>query len=230
MDPAGLLDAPSAALVIGGTLVATVLRCGLSDCRHAVAAVGHLGRRHFDGKRLRSELALQVRQIQRDGLLRADPHRLGDREFDEATDALIGTRSVSALRDAHETHKTRRLQANNRAIRTWAQASELAPVFGLAGTLVSLSQLPGDGLATSAFAGAISMAVLTTLYGLLLANLILAPLARLVERAANAEERERQEIVDWLAEQVAASLPRAAPAAVRHVEVAPEPDELAEAI
>ena len=51
------------------------------------------------------------------------------------------------------------------------------------------------------------MAVLTTLYGLLLANLVLAPLARLVERAAAREERERQKIVDWLAGHLADAMP-----------------------
>jgi len=84
-------------------------------------------------------------------------------------------------------------------VRTLAQAAELAPVFGLAGTLISLSQLPADGLARGALGGAISMAVLTTLYGLLLANLLLAPLARMVERKAKAEEEERQRLIDWLA-------------------------------
>ena len=138
------------------------------------------------------------------------------REFDEATDALIGRRSVSALLAAHESHKARRLETSNRAATTLAQASELAPVFGLAGTLISLSQLPADGIARGAYAGAIGMAVLTTLYGLLLANLLLAPLARMVERAAAAEERERQSIVDWLAAQVAPAIPRSRPAPLDH--------------
>lgn len=208
MNPATLLDPQAAAIVAGGTLIATVLRSGFTDCRHALAALGQIGRRRFDGRKARAELAVQVQDIQRDGLLRAEPHHFGDSEFDEATDALIGNRSVSALLAAHESHKRRRLEANNRAVRTLAQSAELAPVFGLAGTLISLSQLPAEGLARGAFAGAISMAVLTTLYGLLLANLLLAPLARIVERAAMAEERDRQDIVDWLAEQVTAAVPR----------------------
>ena len=104
--------------------------------------------------------------------------------------------------------KARRIAASERAASTLAQASELAPVFGLAGTLISLSQLPADGIARGAYAGAIGMAVLTTLYGLLLANLLLAPLARVIERAAAREEAERQSIVDWLAGQIAPAIPR----------------------
>ena len=104
---------------------------------------------------------------------------------------------------------------DNRAVRTLAQAAELAPVFGLAATLISLSQLPADGISRHAYMGAISMAVTATLYGLLLANLLLAPLARAVERAAAKEESERQKIVDWLARQVTAAMPARKPTLVQ---------------
>ncbi len=207
MDLASLFDPASAAIVAGGTALATFLRCGAANCGLAIAALAQIGRKGFDADLARSEMAVQVQEIQHDGLLRAHPHHIGDSEFDEATDALIERRSVSALLAAHERHKARRTEASGRAASTLAQASELAPVFGLAGTLISLSQLPADGIARGAYAGAISMAVLTTLYGLLLANLVLAPLARVVERAAAAEERERQKIVDWLTGHLAAAIP-----------------------
>ena len=213
MNLMNLVDGPSAAIVLGGTLLATVLRAGFGDCRMTLVKLAQLGGRRFDASAARSELALQIQEIRKDGLLRAVPHHYGDSEFDEATDALIGGRSVTALLAAHEKHKARRLGESTRAVRTLAQAAELAPVFGLAGTLVSLSQLPADGIAQGAITGAISMAVITTLYGLLSANLVLAPLARMIERTAMAEERARQELVDWLAAQVTdACSPRAVPA------------------
>lgn len=214
MNLTNLFDAQSAAIVVGGTLLATFLRCGVTDCRMALTALWQIGQKRFDADRAKSELAVQVQEIRQDGLIRAQPHHFGDSEFDEVTDTLIGTRSISALLSAHEGHKARRQEVNSRAVRALAQASELAPVFGLAGTLISLSQLPADGIARGAFAGAISMAVLTTLYGLILANLFLAPLARVVERAAAAEELERQKLVDWLAEQIAPVVARARPVAV----------------
>jgi chemotaxis protein MotA len=206
MNVASFIDLPSVGIVVGGTLIGTLLRCGLGECRLALGAVFGGGKR-FDADRARSELAVQVRAIQQDGLLRANPRHLGDRELDEVTDALLGTRSVEALLATHEANKARRLEADNRAVRTWAQAAELAPVFGLAGTLISLTELPSDGISRDAYMSAISMAVLCTLYGLILANFLLGPLSRLVERAAAKEEAERQKIVDWLATQVAPAIP-----------------------
>jgi chemotaxis protein MotA len=215
MNLASLLDPGAATIVVGGTLIATALRCGLGDCRVALGALSRIGGKRFDGDAAKAELAAQVRKIQRDGVLRAAPQISGDRALDEATDRLIGTRSVAALLETHEAHRARRVAIDDRAVRTLAQASELAPVFGLAATLISLTQLPANGIDKHAYMGAISMAVAATLYGLLLANLVLAPLARAVERAAAQEDAERQRIVDWLARQVTAAMPQRAAAVSR---------------
>lgn len=210
MDIESLLHAPSAAVVIGGTALATLLRCGAENSRLSLAAVTRLYRRRFDAERARAELSVQVREIQSEGLIRAHPRHFGDSEFDEATDALIGQRSIAALVSAHEAHKARRIEADSRATATLSQAAELAPVFGMVGTLVSLSQLSVDGVGMNAWSGAISMAVLSTLYGLLLANLLLAPLARILHRVALREEAERQQVVDWLTAQVTRGISRSA--------------------
>ena len=207
MDVSSFVDGRSAAIVFGGTLLATVLRCGLGDCRRTLTALGALGRKSFDGEKVRAELAIQVQEIQVDGILRAAPHQVGDSEFDEVSGTLIERRSVPALLAAHEAHKARRMAFNNSAVRTLAQSSELAPVFGLAGTLLSLALLPRTGISGADYASTISMAVLATLYGLILANLVLVPLACMVNRRADAEEAERQKVVEWLADQVTAIYP-----------------------
>ena len=207
MNLLNLIDGPSALVVFGGTALATVLRAGLRDCGTTLGKLRQIGGKQFDLAKARGELARQVQEIQQDGLLRAHPHQFGDSEFNEAADLLIARRSVPALLTAHEAHKARRLGEAERAVRTLSQAAELSPVFGLAGTLISLSQLPAEGIARGSFTGAISMAVVTTLYGLLGANLLLAPLARIIERKAHDEETERQQMIDWLAGQVAAACP-----------------------
>lgn len=215
MDLTHLLNAPAATVVVGGTLLATVLRCGISDCRKTIAALARLARPSFHAEQVRAELAGQVAQIRKDGVLRARFKHVGDAEFDEATDALIRTRSVAGLIERHDVHCRRRQKNAEAASRTLAQAADLGPVFGLAGTLVSLSQLPAEGVARAAFTGAISMAVLTTLYGLLIANIVFGPLSRAVERQAEDEEAARQEVIDWLAWQLGPALPVHEPVTTR---------------
>lgn len=205
MSTTSLIDPVSLAIVFGGTCAATVLRCGWHECVTTITEIGQLWGEPFDAEKARAELAVQVQEIRRDGILRATPHVTGDAEFDEGTDAMIRTRSIGSLIAAHEKHKSRRGAMSTVAVRLFAQAAELAPVFGMVGTLVALSRLPGGVSGGSDFTGAIAMAVQTTLYGLLAANLAFAPVSRLIERRARAEENQRQRLVDWLAEQLADS-------------------------
>lgn len=202
-----LLDPLSIAFVFGGTLAAALLRCGWRDCAAAAQAAGQLFARPFDSLRVRAELAVQIREIGERGLIRAEPHQVGDGEFDRLSDALVRHRSIRSLYDEHERHRAGRaaLAATARAVLT--EAAELAPVLGLAGTLLSLG-----GLSTLAVDGdygrAIGMAVTTTFYGLIAANFLFAPLAGAIARRARAEEQARQDLLAWLTEAVE----RAAPA------------------
>lgn len=206
MDLAHMLDPVAAGIVIGGTLGATALRSGVADCR---AALGALVRPHFREDQVRGALAPMVAQAEREGLLRTSLRPSGDADIDAALGALLQTRSLAAFVNHDDAAREARVGRGVRAVRTLALGAELSPVFGLAGTLVSLSQLPAEGLARGAFMGAISLAVLTTLYGLLLGNLLLAPLSRAVERRVEAEEAARRAIADWLIAKLAPACPPA---------------------
>lgn len=208
MDASPLLDPASAALVIFGTLLATLMRCGWADTRAALAALAHLFMPRFDAVHARAELAIQVQEIDEDGLLRAEPRHFGDGEFDEMTDALLKTRTIEALHERHTAHRVRRIESARRASAVLASAAELAPVLGLVGTLVSLGGLSTAVAADGDYARAIAMAVATTLYGLVGANFVFAPLAATISRRAEAEDRAREELIDWLLAAIESSCER----------------------
>lgn len=208
MDAVHVFDPLAATIVFGGTLLATALRAGRGDTRLTLAAVAALARRGCDAERLRQELAPLASDIARDGVFRTRPRATGDAELDAGIRAMVEGHSASLLLMHHSAARKARLARASRAALTLAQAADLAPVFGLAGTLVSLMGLGAHGVARATLLNAISMAVLATLYGLLLANLALAPLARAVERRAEREEAARQDLIDWLAGQFAAASPR----------------------
>lgn len=207
MDIMQLLDPVAAAIVLGGTLAATLLRCGWRDARAALRAVARLAGRSFDSARVRAELAAQVQEIGEDGIFRAEAHQCGDSEFDTLSEALIRHRSVEALHEGHACCRARRQAAADTAARVLGEAAELAPVLGLAGTLVALGGFSAAA-ADADYARSIGTAVVTTLYGLVLANFVFAPLAAAVARRAQIEERERQELIDWLAAAVERAIPR----------------------
>ena len=105
-------------------------------------------------------------------------------------------------------HRVRRIESARRAGTVLARAAELAPVLGLVGTLVSLGGLSTAVAEDGDYARAIAMAVATTLYGLVAANFVFAPLAAVVTRRAEQEDSAREDIIAWLLAAVEASCQR----------------------
>lgn len=197
-----LVDGTSAAIVLGGTVLGTVLRCGVWRSCSALRGVGTAFGRTFDADRAKSELAIQIQTIHRDGLLRAEPRHFGDPEFDEMADTIIGKRSITALLEKHKSYARMRTARSRNTAAVFHQAAELAPVFGLVGTLVALSQMQASAAPGTLLSNSIPMAIVTTFYGLIAAHLLFAPLARFIERRSDKEEGERQKLVDWLASEL----------------------------
>lgn len=212
MDFTSLLDPASAGIVLGGTLLATALGSGRHELAATARSIAHLFEPAFSYDTARAEIARDVEAMRTDGLVRAQPFRSRDSEIAEVGDALIHDRSLTSLMEAHERFRQHRSTLRDMALRPLHLAAEMGPVFGMAGTLISLSQMQlgaaqGAGLPGGGVLGGLAMAVLTTLYGLVLAHLVFNPLARLVARRGEQEEDERQQLIDWLARQVAPACP-----------------------
>lgn len=200
-----LFDPVSGGIVVGGTLLATAARAGVRNCATTLTRFGRLFANHFDPSGLRAQLALQIEEVRWSGVIRAEQVPISDREFSQVVDALVRHRSFDAAEAVFAQLQAQRRADAEAAAATLAIAGELAPVLGLAGTLLSLSQLSlGSSGSVEEIMGSVSMAVLTTLYGLLFGNLVLFPLSATIERVAAREDSERRELMDWLAAQIRA--------------------------
>lgn len=192
-DPAAIV------IVLIGTLAATLLRCGLADTRIAVGSLRGLLHAPFDPSQAKAALAVQIREIADDGFLRAEPHHFGDSEFDSLSDLIISQRSIQSLHGEHLKFKEARMSTAQTSTRVFDCAAELAPILGLAGTLIALAQGQEPIGDRPGIVGAISMAVVTTLYGLVAANFIFSPLASAISRNSRREELDRDNVLEWLA-------------------------------
>lgn len=211
-----MLDLLSIALVFAGTLVATFLQAGVRNsfiCLREL--VGLLGRR-FNAAKTKGELASQIRDLQKDGLIRGKATHIGDDEFDSSTSAMIETRSIDAMLARHDAARSKRFARANTSRQVCHHAAELAQVMGLAGTLIALGRMgPVDG-ASGGTAAAIGMAVTTTLYGVGLANLVFIPLGGLIERRSRAEDEAREDVFQWLELHANVAAPRLSPVEQDH--------------
>lgn len=201
-----LFDPGALAIVVAGTILATVARCGWRNFGAALKAAGGLIGSAFAQDANRKALALALRAIERDGHRRADPVLPPDRALGLMLEAYLRHGAMEPVASIRRSERALSEARHVSAAQVFGWAGELAPVFGLIGTLYGLTQLvPAEGGANAAAAimGAVSTAVLTSLYGALIAHLVCYPLASAIERRGLADEQAREALADWFVAQVA---------------------------
>ncbi|MEO0418728.1 MAG: MotA/TolQ/ExbB proton channel family protein [Pseudomonadota bacterium] len=204
-----LFDPVALGLVLTGTLLATAARAGLRDLGLAMRSALNLSQGRFDKHANRTAMARWARAVRQRGTLGAEERMPPDDDLARALMALIRTGSLNAMHSAHEETRTHRFRDQGRAARVFEQAGELAPVFGLVGTLFSMTQLaPTVGVhANAATLGAIATAVLSSLYGVLTAHFVCLPVAHAIARRTQEDDEAREDLVDWLANDIADAVP-----------------------
>lgn len=184
------LNLPALLIVVGGTLSATVICFSFADVLHtarlAAGAVVAPSRSPADAA---AEVLTLAESARRHGILplqRLLPQLDAEAFLHKGLACLIDGLTPADL----QTILVRDLQANGERGGIGAQvlrrAAEFAPAMGLIGTLIGLVQMLGRLDDPSAIGPSMAVALLTTLYGAVLANLVLAPLAAKLDRNAAA--------------------------------------------
>lgn len=201
-----LIDPGAFMIVMAGTVLACVARCGWRNFGAALREAGALIKPDFDDDANRKALAKAITAIQRDGPHRADPALPPDRALGLMLETYLRHGSIEVLRRTRRSERALDEARRVSAAQVFVWAGELAPVFGLIGTLYGFTQLAPDAAATTTVTimAAISTAVLTSLYGALLAHLLCFPLASAIERRGLAREQSREALAEWFAEQIGA--------------------------
>ena len=188
------LDLNAIAIVVGGTVIGTILRTPRRDLARAVSALRVLMRRRVDAEPLVQQVAALGRIAQRHGVLALDRSVIRDPDVAAAVAAIVdgaGADQVAALLAEQRVGRDERHAA---AADTWAAAGELAPAMGMIGTLIGLVGMFTAMNDPQAIGGAMAVALLTTLYGAMLASLVAMPIAARLRRAAHDEAFARSRI------------------------------------
>jgi len=184
-------DPVAAAFVVGGTAFALLIRTPPGDLGRAIRALATLGRRPFSAEDGLDQIAKLDRIAKRHGVMTLDRSRIADPDIADAIAAIvdgIGPDGVAlTLRHRNEARAERHLAAAD----MWNAVAELAPSLGMIGTLVGLVQMFMAMTDPTAIGQAMAIALLSTLYGAILAALVGMPIAGRLRRLARAEAFER---------------------------------------
>ncbi|GAA4768385.1 motility protein A [Stakelama sediminis] len=205
---APFLDPVALAIVVGGTVLAMFLRTPLADLGRAVAALRVLPRRRWQADRSLEQITALSRIAARHGALALDRSIIRDPDIACAVEAIVDGKGPEQVELLLETRQLVRSERHLATADVWAGMADVAPAMGMIGTLIGLVRMFLVMTDPDAIGGAMAVALLTTLYGALIASLIAMPVATRLRRQARSEALERTRLIAPLVALAARERPR----------------------
>ena len=180
------INAPAMLIVLGGTFAVTTMCFSLPEMSRSAQVIA---KTIFHTNRDPEDAAIQVLQIaemaRKQGVLSLQ-NVLGSLKREPflhkgvtmVVDGTPGEEVENIMRqDLHAT-----VQRHNKSTNVLRKAAEFAPAMGLIGTLIGLVQMLANLDDPSSIGPSMAVALLTTFYGAVLANMVFMPLAAKLER------------------------------------------------
>lgn len=151
------------------------------------------------------ELATMARK---DGMMALEGQQVPDKFFERGLQMLVDGadegKLVKQLKQDVKAMKSRHLIIQ-RSVKAWV---DIGPAFGMVGTLIGLVLMLKNMSDVSSIGPAMAIALLTTLYGALLANVLFGPILTKMELRTDAEAEYRMLVIEGLRGIVRGESPR----------------------
>lgn len=173
-------DLPSILLVLGGTIAAGLINFSTEDLRFTFKRTIEILRSSLDSPKARISYFGRLAHIVRSHGVMALEHeavKISDPFIRRALELAADAQQERDLLRILETERVALADRERRAIEVLEALGNFAPALGLIGTLLGLVQMLSLLDNPTAIGPAMGLALLTTLYGAILSNLIFLPLA-----------------------------------------------------
>lgn len=190
------LNLPSILIVLGGTFAATLIKFPISGVFVAffVGMKAAFVNEKESPRELIDMTMRLVKRARKTGLLGLEKIRVGNSFFRKGIQLCVDGRDVDFIRKTMTREMELAIQRQEVGERVFRAIGDSAPAFGMVGTLVGLVQMLSNMSDPTTIGPAMAVAMLTTLYGVLIAQLIALPIADKLE-AKNATERANKVLI-----------------------------------
>ena len=200
---ASFVDIPSILIVIGGGLAATLIRFPLAGVLSAFQVGGKVAFTHVkveprDIIEKIAEMGDIVRRSGPLGLEGVEGVEVADSNLKKGVQMIADGYDANFIRDSMELARDQYLTRLTEGQRVFKSLGDAAPAFGMIGTLVGLVQMLSHMDDPSTIGPAMAVALLTTLYGAVIANLVCLPISDKLIAKIGFEEINQTLIIDGI--------------------------------
>jgi len=193
-------DPLSMLIVFGGAGLVAMLRTTRADAVRAFRAIGQIF--HADPEADAMAAIVAVGKVEKLTEIRniacIDRIKTAERFLRRAVRRLAQAQTAEMFERWARHDLAERERRHQGAITYWRSVAEAAPAMGMIGTVIGLIQMFAALDDLAALGPAMALAMLTTLYGIILANVVAAPIASRLERLSTSELAWQREALERL--------------------------------
>ena len=193
------IDTPSMLIVIGGTFFAVMYRSTLPDF---LASFGTLAKVFLPGAKKHDELITRITELagiaRKDGMMALEGQEVPDKFFEKGLQMLVDGADETKLTEQLNREVKGMIRRHDNMKSVFQAWVDLAPAMGMIGTLIGLVAMLGNMADPKAIGPAMAVALLTTLYGAMIANTIFMPLVIKLKGYSAYETTYREMIITGL--------------------------------
>ncbi len=173
------VDVPSAFIVIGGGIMATLIRFNLSEVFGALmmGVSVTFGGTKVSARELISQIGELAKIARKEGLMGLENVEIKDEFLKKGIQLCVDGLTFDFIKDSLTCERDLYIERLEEGERFFKVLGDAAPAFGMIGTLVGLVQMLANMSDPAAIGPAMAIALLTTLYGALISNLIAIPIS-----------------------------------------------------
>lgn len=195
------LHLPSFIVTAGGALFAVLITAdSFSDFRMGIAGFRRaLFESITDPEEITGVIYEMSDLARREGLLSLEEKskELSESFLEKGVSLIVDGADSDLIRDIMEAEMSHKYDNDKKQIHFWQDLGAYAPAWGMVGTLIGLiNMMKTMGSDSSAIGAGMSLALITTLYGSIIANWICIPIARKLEKKSEAEYIVKEIIVE----------------------------------
>lgn len=189
------IDPPSVLIVVAGTFFITTVSFTLGEVIGAQKVMLKTILFSMPDEAKEATQMLELAQKARaSGLLgiQSDVEALTNEFLKQGLSMAVDGTNPEVIEGIMKTDTAAMLERHAKGTQVLKKSAEVAPAMGLIGTLIGLVQMLGNLDDPSKIGPAMAVALLTTMYGAVMANMVFAPLAAKLERNSAAEASLRK--------------------------------------
>lgn len=188
-DPVMFLNGPSVIIVLGGTSMAVLIKFPLGQFLSAFKVAGRAFRYRGDDPQSLIDQTVELAQVARkEGLLALESHESENPFLRRGIQLIVDGHGPELVKKVLGQEIDLTVARDEQGEHVFRAIGDVAPAMGMIGTLIGLVQMLSHMDDPKKLGPAMAVALLTTLYGAVLANSVAIPIA---DKLANRNTEER---------------------------------------